>query len=192
MNITVLSGSPRKNSNTLRVAKAIKRISLANGAENVDIIDFNEQDIPFLNQAEVDINNLTDFQSRLVNSMDKAHIVYVLTPEYNWFPTAELINMIHQMGNNDFKHIFNNKVFAFGGVSNGRGGRVPAIHLNNIFSKMFNVFSFESVAVARAFESQFTPKVLDEDGNSLGTEEYDKGLEKFVSYSESIAKRWFK
>jgi len=192
MNITVLSGSPRKTSNTLRVAKAIKRISLANGADNVEIIDFNEQDIPFINQGDVDINNLTDFQSRLVNSMNKAHIVYVLTPEYNWFPSAELVNMVHQMGNDDFKSIFDNKVFAFAGISSGRGGRMPAVQLSYVFSKLFNVFSFESVAVSRAFESQFTPKVLDGEGNSLGTLEYDNGLEKFVTYSESIAKRWFR
>lgn len=188
MNIQIQSGSPQPQSQSMRVGKAIQRII---GQEHTtSLVDFNKYDIPFLNAGKVIKGAYTPFQKELIEGWEAAQLVIVISPEYNWFPTAELINTLHQLGSRDYKHLFDNKVFAFAGVSSGRGGRIPTMQLTTIYNKIINVFSTGAVASSKTFESQFTSKVLDVDGNSLGNEEYDKGLQAFVSYSVSLAQRW--
>jgi chromate reductase len=185
MKITILSGSSRPNNKTLRLAKAIVRL-----IPEAQIVNFSDYDIPFPNKGGVDSKNLTPFQSRLINGIEQSHLVFVLTPEYNWFPSAELVNMIHQLATREHIHIFNNKVFAFCGVSTGAGGRVPTIYLDNIFGKILNVFNIDSVTSPKKFEARFIAACLDENGNSLGNAEFDKGLEDFLKYSLKVADRW--
>lgn len=188
MNIQIQAGSPQKNSLSLRVAKAIaKQI----GTEHThNIVDFNHYDIPFINQGSVEMDNLTPFQQQLINGWADAKLVIVVSPEYNWFPSAELINTLHQLGSRQHKNLFDGKVFAFAGVSNGRGGRMPTMQLTTVYNKLINVLATRSFSSGKTFESQFTQNVLDENGDSLGNAEYDKGLKAFVDYSLDMASRW--
>jgi chromate reductase len=182
--IAILSGSARKNSNTMRVAKAIKHnIHETSPDENVHIVDFNGYDIPSINNGSMNPNALSPWQSELFNAMREASMIFVLTPEYNWFPSAEIIQMIHTFGDTPYASAWQDKVFVTCGVSNGRGGRMPAVQLGYAINKIINVFNFESVVSAKMFESQFTQKVLDEHGHSIGNEEYDKGMKAFVNYN---------
>lgn len=189
--ITILSGSPRKNSSTLRVARAIMNIiGELDPSQEVKIVDFNGFDIPSANRGSVNVHHLTPWQAGLYDSMSASSLVFVLTPEYNWFPSAEIIQMLHAMGGGSFAHMWNKKVFATSGTSSGRGGRMPAVQLSYAINKVINVFSFESVVSAKMFESQFTDKMLDEDGRSLGNEEYMRGLVAFVEYNMRLAAKW--
>ncbi len=190
MNIQIQSGSPQPNSQSLRVSKAIQKQT--EGSHTTTLVDFNAYDIPFMNAGKVIKGAYTPFQKQLIEGWEAAQLVVVVSPEYNWFPSAELVNTIHQLGSRDYKHLFDNKVFAFVGVSNGRGGRIPTMQLTTIYNKLINVFSTNAISSGKTFESQFTPKVLDENGNSLGNEEYDKGLKAFVDYSINLAQRWEK
>ena len=185
MKIAILSGASRPNNKTKRLAKAIARL-----IPEAQIVDFADYDIPFPNKGGVDSNNLTPFQSNLLTALEKSHLVFVLSPEYNWFPSAELVNMVHQLATREHIHIFNNKVFAFCGVSSGAGGRVPTIYIDNIFIKILNIFSIDSVNSPKKFEARFIAEALDENGNSLGNAEFDKGLEDFIKYSLKVADRW--
>jgi chromate reductase len=139
----------------------------------------------------MDINNLSEFQKELVEGIDKAHLVFIVSPEYNWFPSAELVNMIHQLGNNPFRHLFDNKVFSIAGVSTGRGGRIPTIQLSYVIDKLINVFETQAITSPKKFESQFTTQVLDQEGKSMGDKEYDLGLTKYLEYTLRLTKRWF-
>lgn len=189
--ITIISGSPRKNSNTLRVANAIKNTVLSfNNEEIVHVIDFNQFDIPSMNSGRVDPNNLSPFQSNLFNSSKESDLIFILTPEYNWLPSAEIVQMIHTMAAPAFKEMWNNKVFATCGISNGRGGRMPAVQLSYTINKILNVFNCESIVSPKIFESQFTDKALDENGQSLGNAEYMAGLEAFVAFNLKLKNRW--
>ena len=191
--ITIISGSPRKNSNTIRVAKAISNYYTSLSAEHTaEIIDFNGYDIPSANVADLHADSLTPWQQHLYDSVSKSHLVFILTPEYNWFPSAEIIQMIHAMTSRSFKTMWDNKVFATGGVSNGRGGRMPAVQLSYSLNKIISVFGYQSLVSAKMFESQFTDKVLDDEGNSLGNEEYRKGLKVFIDYNLNMSDRWKK
>lgn len=191
--ITIISGSPRKNSNTIRVAKAISNYYTSLSPEHsAEIIDFNGYDIPSANVGELNAEALSPWQQHLHDSVAKSHLVFILTPEYNWFPSAEIIQMIHAMTSRSFKSMWDNKVFATGGISNGRGGRMPAVQLSYSLNKIISVFGYQSLVSAKMFESQFTDKVLDEEGNSTGNEEYMKGLRMFIDYNLNMSERWKK
>ena len=96
MKVCVLSGSARKNNNTIRVAKAISN----HFADSV-IVDFQDYDLPNFNQLSISKENLSEFQFKLINSIEKSDLLFVVSPEYNWFPTAEIINTIHQLAQKD-------------------------------------------------------------------------------------------
>ncbi len=116
--------------------------------------------------------------------------MFVVTPEYNWFPTAEIINTIHQLAQEDYIHIFNHKVIATVGVSAGKGGRMPAVQLVTVLNKIIGFFKLDSMTSSNSFEVQEVTKCIDNDGVLLGNEPFNKGFLSFVSYSLKVAKRW--
>lgn len=188
--IAILSGSSRTNSNTEKVAKAIARILGERGIPEDQILfpDFRQYDFPFMNGGAVTADNLTSFQASVVEAMSKAKLIFVLSPEYNWFPSPEIINMVNHVGAKQFAGCWDKKVFATCGISAGRGGRIPAVQLSYLINKIINVMNFRSTVSAKMFESQFTPDALDEHGNSKGNAEYNKGLELFVDYNLEFIK----
>jgi chromate reductase, NAD(P)H dehydrogenase (quinone) len=190
MRICVISGSARLNNNTIRVAKAIQR--LFEREHVVEVIDFMEYDIPLIAQGGLNPNALSPFQLQLIKSMDEAHIIILISPEYNWSTTPEVLNMLHLLPNKPFTQLFNNKVFSFVGVSTGKGGKAPAIHLMQIVNKLISFGNHDSIVSSRIFEAHFTKEVLDENGQSLGNPMFDKGLEDYCQYTLRMAERWFK
>jgi chromate reductase, NAD(P)H dehydrogenase (quinone) len=185
MKITVLSGSARKGNNTLRVAKAIKKLHT-----DTTIIDYQQYDIPSFSEQYIILGQETRFQKELIDAVEDSDLLIVLTPEYNWFPSAEVINTIHQLAGNTYKHIFDNKVVATVGVSTGRGGRMPAVQLGYVFNKIFNVFDLNSITSPRTFEAQEVTKCIDGDGNLLENDQFNVGFKGFIEYSLKVAKRW--
>lgn len=185
MNIGILSGSARKGNNTLRVAHAIKKT-----LNTAKIVDFQEYDLPNFSAGWVDPLAETPFQQHLIQTINDCDLLFVLTPEYNWFPSAEIINTIHQLAGANYKHIFDDKVVATIGVSTGRGGRMPAVQLGYVFNKIFNVFDLNSITSPRTFEAQEVTKCIDKDGNLLENEAFNDGFTDFLKYSLKVAKRW--
>lgn len=190
MNICIISGSARLNNNTIRVGKALQR--LLKSTHNISLIDFQQYDIPLINQGNINTDALTSFQKQLLGSMQEAQVIIIISPEYNYTTTPEILNMLHRLGDRNFKYLFDNKVFAFAGVSTGKGGKTPALHLTSILNKIISYLNLDSFVSARFFESHFTKEVLDEEGNSKGNEIYDAGLNDFVSYTLRMAQRWEK
>ena len=76
------------------------------------------------------------------------------------------------------------------GVSTGRGGRMPAVQLGYVFNKIFNVFDLNSITSPRTFEAQEVLKCIDDDGNLLDNEMFNKGFKDYLDYSMKVAKRW--
>ncbi|MEI6595432.1 MAG: NAD(P)H-dependent oxidoreductase [Bacteroidota bacterium] len=190
MNICIISGSARANNNTIRVGYALER--LLKNEHIVTLIDFQQYDIPLINQAEVSLNNLSAFQKKLVDGMSNAQIVFLISPEYNYTTTPEILNMLHRMGDRNFKQLFDEKIFALVGVSTGKGGKIPSLHLTTILNKVISYLDLNSFVSSKFFESHFTKQVLDENGNSLENKEYDNGINDFVSYTLRMAARWGK
>lgn len=189
MNISIISGSARANNNTIRVGYALKK-SFEQAGHQSTLIDFMEYDIPLINQGALNPDALSTFQQLMVTSMKNADLCIIITPEYNWSTTPEILNFLHRFGDKKFASIFDEKVFALVGVSTGKGGKAPALHLVSILNKIISFLNLQSVVSPKLFESHFTKEVLDADGNSLGNAMYDQGLADFVSYTIRIAERW--
>ncbi len=185
MKVGIISGSARKGNNTYRVALAVKK-QLGQG----EIVDFQDYDLPNFAEGWVSPPSETAFQQHLISTIDNADLLIVLTPEYNWFPSAEIINTIHQLAGPAYKHIFDNKVVTTLGVSTGRGGRMPAVQLGYVFNKIFNVFDLNSITSPRTFEAQEVLKCIDEEGNLLDNEMFNKGFKNYLDYSMKVANRW--
>lgn len=189
MKVAILSGSARTNNNTIRVAKALKNKLDVLGYTST-IIDFTAYDLPLTNQPKMEANNLTAFQSQLVNSWAESQLIITISPEYNWTTTPELLNMYNVIGTPDFKHLLDNKVFSFVGVSTGKGGKMPCLTLIQVLGKLVSFTNSYSVVSPKIFESHFTKEVLDENGNVNENEMYNKGLSDFLTYSLNTTKRW--
>jgi chromate reductase len=167
------------------VGLAIQRILESGGIESnqIRIPNFEQYDIPFSNGGMLTPGQLSTFSQAAYESLSKSKLIFILSPEYNWFPTPEIINLINQFGKKDFLDCWEGKIFATCGVSSGRGGRIPAIQMGYMLNKLINFMNCNSIVSAKSFESQFTPKALDIQGESLGNAEYDSGLENFVNYN---------
>lgn len=159
---------------------------------DVTLVDFMQYDIPLIAQGHIHKNELTSFQQQLCDAMDKAHLVFIITPEYNWSTTPEILNWLHRFGDREFASTFANKVFALVGVSTGKGGKAPVLHLTGILSKIISFMDLQSVISPKMFESHYTKDVLDENGHLMGNAEYEKGLRNFLEYTCAMAERWHK
>jgi chromate reductase len=191
MKVLILSTSPRKESNTLKIAKALEQLSQEKG-HVTKLVNFEDYDIPMIGQGSLDKDNLTDFQSSLIGAMEWAQVIVLAAPEYNWMTSGQLINAIHQIGSKEFAHLFDNKVFSLVGVSAGRGGRLPCIELMMLVNKMINFLDQYSVVSPRIFESHETQNNVQEDGTLTPDTVYTRTVHLFLDYTFIIANRWFK
>ncbi len=154
------------------------------------LVDFQHYDIPLINQGPIEESIFTAFQQELANAMKEAQAIILITPEYNWSTTPEILNFLHRLGDYTFKHLFDEKVFATVGVSTGKGGKAPALHLHSILNKIISHTDLDSFVSAKIFESHYTKEVLDEQGNTLGNILFDAGLDDFISYTLRMTERW--
>lgn len=189
MNVCILAGSPRTNSLTLRLSKAISH-RVGEAGHTPVIVDFAHFDLQSEAQGENDLLADTPFRQNLRKSMADADVVVVVSPEYNWMPSAELLTFVNEFGGRSFADMWNNKVFALAGCSNGRGGRQPVILLAQNIGKILNFMDFDSFIAPKVFESQFTQHAIDEEGQSTGNADYDKGLNAFVNSALRFGARW--
>ncbi|MEY3321573.1 MAG: hypothetical protein RLZZ417_1156 [Bacteroidota bacterium] len=190
MQILILSGSSRKNSNSLLVAKYLTKLSNQQDGLNFSIIDLAEEQIPTVGRGSIDPENLSDFQRNLIEKWHAASLIIVTAPEYNWSTNAELINLAHQLGNKNHGYLFNNKVFAFVGVSTGRGGRQSALELMMIFNKIISFTNNQSIVCPKLWESHETHLNINADSLLSDNKVYTESAKNFLDYSVEIAKRW--
>lgn len=190
MNIALISTSSRSNSNSIRFAEYVRHVLAESGPHEVSMVTFEHYDIPFVGQGTVKKDALTPFQQELIRAWEAADLVFFITPEYNWTAPPQATNTIHQLGGPTFSYLFDNKVFAMVGVSNGRGGRQPALDMTTVVSKIISFTNGFSVVSPKLYESHETDKNLDETGQFIGHEVYDRTARAFVEYTLNVAQRW--
>lgn len=189
MTIAILSTSSRPGSNSLRFSRFLRNVLTEKGHE-VTIVDFERYDVPFVGQGWLKPETLTPFQQTLIAAWEAADLVFFALPEYNWTAPPQATNLIHQTGGPAFKHLFANKVFAMVGVSNGRGGRQPALDMSTVTSKIISFTNSFSIVSPKLYESHETDKNLDETGEFIGHEVYDRTARAFIDYTLTVTQRW--
>ncbi len=185
--ITIISGSARKNSNTLKAAKAIEKLVTQAGWQ-AQIIDFNGFDIPNFNQP-FDPENLTIWQQSLIANMEKSSLIFMLSPEYNWMPSAEIIQFINRFGSEKFKPIWDKKIFAMIGVSAGKGGKIPALYLTQMVNKIVSFLDLDSFVFSSIQEIHDIQQLINQEGDLLENEIFNASFAKFVTKVLNQAKK---
>lgn len=190
MKITLISTSSRKNSNSLRFVSYLRHVLADEGQHEVTIVTFEAYDIPFVGQGSVKKETLTPFQQELIGAWEAADLVIFAMPEYNWTAPPQATNAVHQLGGPAFKNLFENKVFAMAGISNGRGGRQPALDMTTVVNKLISFTNSYSIVSPKLYESHETDKNLDESGHFIGHEIYERTARAFLAYTLNVAQRW--
>ena len=190
MKIALISTSSRKNSNSLRFVNYVRHLLSAEGQHEVSVVTFEHYDIPFVGQGSVKPDQLTPFQQELTSAWEAADLVLFAMPEYNWTAPPQATNAIHQLGGPSFKHLFENKVFAMVGISNGRGGRQPALDMTTVMNKIISFTNSYSIVSPKLYESHETDKNLDENGQFVGHDVYERTVNAFLTYTMNVANRW--
>jgi len=185
-----MAASPRQNSLTLRFSNFFKNEIEKNENCMVEVIDFEDFDVPVIGKGNFGIQHLTPFQSQIVAGWSKADLVIVCSPEYNWTANAELFILFDRFGNSDFRTLFENKVFTFVGVSSGRGGRQPALDLLKVVSKVVSFLGAISIVSPKILEVHEGNKNLDKDSNSLGNSVFEAETKSFIDYTLRLTHRW--
>ena len=190
MKITLISTSPRPNSNSLRFVSYLRHILAEEGQHEVSIVNFEQYDIPLVGQGVIHQEALTPFQEELIRAWEVADLVIFAMPEYNWTAPPQATNTIHQLGGPTFKYLFNNKVFAMVGISAGRGGRQPALDMTTVVNKIISFTTSYSIVSPKLYESHETAINLDENGHFIGHEVYERTTRAFLDYTLTVTQRW--
>ena len=190
MKIALISTSSRKNSNSQRFVSYLRHVLAEEEQHEVSIVTFENYDIPFVGQGSVKKDGLTPFQHELISAWEAADLVIFAMPEYNWTAPPQATNTIHQLGGPTFKHLFDNKAFAMVGISSGRGGRQPALDMTTVVNKIISFSNCYSIVSPKLYESHETDKNLDETGQFIGHEVYERTARAFLDYTLNVAQRW--
>ncbi|MBD2700436.1 NAD(P)H-dependent oxidoreductase [Spirosoma sp. BT702] len=190
MKIALISTSSRPNSNSLRFVNYLLHVLAEEGQHEVSIVSFEKYDIPYVGQGTLQADKLTPFQQELISTWEAADLIIFAMPEYNWTAPPQATNTVHQLGGPVFKHLFDNKVFAMVGISNGRGGRQPALDMTTVVNKLISFTNSYSIVSPKLYESHETAVNLDAEGHFIGHEVYERTARAFLNYTLNVAQRW--
>lgn len=169
MNIEIISGSPRKNSMTFRLALFLKNYLQQVSQHNINIIDVREWDVPVLEAAWMSPEKVPASLQPLGVRMFSADAFIMVTPEYNGSYTSALKNL--------FDHFPKQAHKAFGIVtaSDGAFGGIRASQQLQLFiHALFGIGSPYMLIVPGV------NKKFDEGGNLIEPS-FQKNIDVFVT-----------
>jgi len=94
MNIEIISGSPRKESVTHRVAVFLKKHLTENSSHSVNIIDVRDWNLPLLQGVYSNLDHTPEPYKPLAERVFAADAFILVTPEYNGSYSPALQNLI--------------------------------------------------------------------------------------------------
>jgi NAD(P)H-dependent FMN reductase len=168
MRIAIVSGSPRGNSVTYRVALHLQNVIQQSSDHEVEIIDLREIEMPQLQTIFTSIESTPDEYKPVAKSMFAANAFILVTPEYNGSYSAALKNLLDHFPKQ------HHKVFAIATASpGGLGGVRAALQLQELIYALFGIGS-PYMLVTPQVEKKF-----DVDGNLID-ESFQKAVNVFI------------
>jgi len=178
MKIEIISGSPRGNSITNRVALHLKNQIREKTDHEVDIIDVRENEMPLLQAVFTSVEATPEPFKEVAGRMLTADAFILLTPEYNGSYSAALKNLLDHFPKQ------HHKVFAIATASTGMlGGVRAALQLQELVYALFGIGSPYMLVTPQV------DKKFDEDGNLLDAnfkKSIDIFIKEFVWLAEKI------
>ena len=167
MRIEVLSGSPRSNSVTRRLAIHLVK-ALQETGHDVDLIDLEEWNLPPVKAVFTSVQDTPEQYQPLAERMFAAEAFVLVTPEYNGSYTSELKNLLDHFPKQT------HKPFGIATASPGAlGGIRAALQLQLLIFALFGIGS-PYMLVTPAVDKKF-----DSEGNLLDPT-FQKSIEIFI------------
>jgi len=169
MNIEIISGSPRKDSASHRVALFLKKHLTATTAHTVDIIDVRDWNLPLLQQVFNSVEKTPDQFKPLAERMFAAEAFILVTPEYNGSYSPALQNLLDHFPKQSHK--------AFGIVTaspGAMGGMRSSQQLLLLIPALFGIASPHMLI------TPMVDKKFDAEGNLTDTG-FQKAIDQFVN-----------
>jgi NAD(P)H-dependent FMN reductase len=164
MNIEIISGSPRQNSTTVRVALYLQKLLRAHTDHQVGLIDLRAQQFPILQEVFMAPHLAPEKYQPLAKRMFAADAFILVTPEYNGSYTPDLKNLLDHFPKQ------NHKVFGLVTASPGAlGGMRAAMQLQQLVYALFGVGSPHMLI------TPMVDKKFDAEGNLI-----DSGFQKSI------------
>ena len=168
MKILIISGSPRGNSITNRVAIHLERAISKTSDHDVDILDVRETDMPHLQSVFISVESTPEPYKNVAEKMFAADAFILLTPEYNGSYSAALKNLLDHFPKQ------HHKVFGIATASpGGLGGVRAAMQLQELIYALFGIGSPYMLVIPQV-DKKFDPQ-----GNLLD-ESFQKPVDLFV------------
>lgn len=169
MQIQIISGSPRGNSITNRVALHLRNNILERTDHEVGIIDLRAIEMPQLQTVFSSVEATPSRYKEVAEKMFAADAFILVTPEYNGSYSAALKNLLDHFPKQ------HHKVFAIATASPGMlGGIRAAINLQQLIFALFGIGSPYMLVTPQV------DKKFDAGGNLLD-ESFRKSVDQFVN-----------
>jgi NAD(P)H-dependent FMN reductase len=168
MKIEILSGSPRRNSSTVRVALHLQRLLQENTDHEIGLIDVREFALPPLQEVFLAPHLAPEAFQPLAKRVFEAQAFILVTPEYNGSFTPDLKNLLDHFPKQQ------HKVFGLVTASPGAlGGIRAALQLQQLVYALFGIGS-PHMLITPMVEKKF-----DAAGNLIDTT-FQKSVDVFV------------
>jgi len=168
MQIEIISGSPRKESVTFRVALHLQQQISSNSPHTVNIIDVREWNFPLLQEVISSPEAAPEHLQPLAKRMFAAQAFILVTPEYNGTYTAALKNLLDHFPKQSHK--------AFGVVTaspGAMGGMRASQQMLLLIPALFGV-ACPNMLIVPSVDKKFAP-----DGQLIDPS-YAKAVETFT------------
>ncbi len=179
MNISIVSGSPRNNSITFRVALFLKRVLEEKTSHNVEIIDVRDYPIPaMLQEVYSSIEKAPEDLKELAEKMFATNAFILVTPEYNGSYSPAMKNL--------FDH-FPKQIHKTFGIATASPGAMGGMRATQQMQLLINALF--GIASPFMLVTPFVDKKFDEKGNLLDTAfsaTIDTFIHEFLWLAESV------
>ena len=169
MKIEIISGSPRKNSITRRVALALFNRMKKDTEHEIGIIELKDWNLPPVQSVFSSIQNTPDEFKPLAKRIFEANAFVIVTPEYNGSYSPAMKNLLDHFPKQ------HHKTFGIVTASPGAfGGMRAAQHLLLLVPALFGIAS-PTLLVVPAVDKKFTP-----DGDLLDPS-FENSIHNFIT-----------
>jgi NAD(P)H-dependent FMN reductase len=186
MNITIVSGSHRKISQSIKIAKAIKSaLKQLKECDETNIFDLADNPLPLWHE---DMRKAGKQSKSLLESISKkmaySDAFIIISPEWHGMVPAGLKNFFLMWGNGELAH----KPALIVTVSSGDGGSYPVAELRMSSYKNNRICFLPEHLIIRNVESVFNENEID---NNSSSQEYfenrlDYCLKQLLTYSKAF------
>ena len=169
MNIQIISGSPRNNSITKRVALHLQNALQQNADVEAGLIDLKLHELPPMEKVFLSVEETPDAYKALSKSVFEADAFIMVTPEYNGSYSPAMKNLLDHFPKQQ------HKVFGIATASPGAlGGMRAAMQLQQLVFGLFGIGSPHMLIVPQV------DKKFSEDG-MLTDQSFQKSIDLFIS-----------